>query len=138
MIKKLVRYAGVTSAMLVGGAVLYAVTCLGSAHAATVVTDGPVPYAGALADSTATWLLGALVALKFAEMVLSRIAPLTKTKLDDNALAAIHTVRETAEEILSHVKTPTSTTTVVVAQPAVSSTATSSPGTASGTIEGAS
>lgn len=60
----------------------------------------------ALAGSTATWLLAALVALRAVEMALKWLAPRTPTKLDDQAYAVIHTVRETAEEILTHVKPP--------------------------------
>ncbi len=58
----------------------------------------------ALAGGTATWLLGALVALRALEMGLKWLAPRTETRLDDRAYATLHLVRETAEEILTHVK----------------------------------
>ena len=75
------------------------------AHAEPAVAgDWHPPSAQALTDSTATWLLGALVVLKAAEMALAWLAPRTESKLDDSALALIHRVRETGEEVLLHVR----------------------------------
>jgi hypothetical protein len=85
---------------------LEAVSCLAVAHASPEIAGDWRPSAADVGASTATWLLAALVALKAIEMLLAWVAPRTTTKLDDQALAAIHTVRETAEEILGHVKPP--------------------------------
>lgn len=75
------------------------------AHADPAVAgDRHAPQPAALGDTAVTWLLAGLVILKVVEMALDRIAPLTKTTVDDRARDAIHSVRETAEEILSHVK----------------------------------
>lgn len=84
-----------------------AVGCIGAAHADPAVAGDWHPAApAALADTATTWLLAALVILKVLDMALARIAPLTPTKLDDKAYAVVHGLRETAEEILSHVKPP--------------------------------
>lgn len=84
-----------------------AVGCIGAAHAEPPVAgDWHASAPAALAESTATWLLAGLLILKVLEMVLARVAPLTPTKLDDKAYAVVHGLRETAEEILAHVRPP--------------------------------
>lgn len=90
----------------------------------------------AVAADTATWLLGGLVALKLLEMVLTWVAPRTKATWDDDLRDAVHGVREATQEILTHVKAPTTTTTVNVTQPAAAPEPTvhtreTSPGTTS-------
>lgn len=86
-----------------------ALSCVAMAHAEPAVAgDWHASQAAALGDTAVTWLLGALVILKVLEMALARIAPLTTTKLDDNAYAVVHGIRTTAEEILGHVRPPPS------------------------------
>ncbi len=110
--------------------------CIAAASADVPAEQAPaiVLAPGSLANQVVPWLLGALVGLKVLEMLLARVSPLTKTKLDDEAYAKLHAVNEIATEILTHVRTPITTTSVVVNQPASDPnvhTATTSPGTLS-------
>lgn len=84
------------------------VGCAGAAYADPAVAGDwrAAVSPAALADSAVTWLLAALVLLKVLEMWLAWLAPRTATKLDDEALAAIHRGRELAEEIVSILKPP--------------------------------
>jgi hypothetical protein len=76
------------------------------AHAEPEIAGDWHPTAAGLASDTATWLLGALVALKIVELALARISPLTKNTWDDAAYEKLHAVNELATEILDHVKPP--------------------------------
>jgi hypothetical protein len=110
--------------------------CIASASADVPAEQAPaiVLAPGSLANQAVPWLLGALVGLKVLEMLLARVSPLTKTKLDDEAYVKLHAVNEIATEILTHVRTPTAVTSVVVNQPPAEPnvhTATTSPGTLS-------
>ena len=85
---------------------LEALSCMAVAHAGPEISGDWHPSAAGLASDTATWLLGALVALKIVELALARISPLTKNTWDDAAYEKLHAVNELATEILDHVKPP--------------------------------